>query len=373
MYKNKYDIVILLYGNIKYDGRVQKEIKTFLKNNKQILLIVSDFDNDDLIKNYNYDIKIIRNKLDKRGSFFTFINLLLFNFLSYAFIKRKSVDFIHCNDLNTMLFSRSFAKKGEIIYDAHELFPEAQSSKIKQYIWNLIEKMNIKNANVIIQTEKNRRLYFAQKYNLELNNIKIIENFPLKSVNLKYKDYYLEKYKINRVRKKIVSYIGVISPDRCVLEMIQALNKFQDIIFICIGNYPNIEYKRELKEYIKINELEDRFLLMKSIPQIEVIDATKSSDISIVFYKNNNLNNYYCASNKLYEALNNGVKILTNNYPGIYEVTKHIENVYRVNAITTIEIEKGIEYLLNINKATNASFYWEDQERMLIDLYRKRG
>lgn len=62
------NIVFLLIGNIRYDGRVLKEIATLRKVGHKVTLIVSNFDVDDNVANYNFDIVVM--KRNNGGSLF---------------------------------------------------------------------------------------------------------------------------------------------------------------------------------------------------------------------------------------------------------------------------------------------------------------
>lgn len=161
----------------------------------------------------------------------------------------------------------------------------------------------------------------------------------------------------------------MISENRGVLEIIKSIEATKNIDFFCIGKFINIEYKNEIFKYIREKKIENRIFIKEAIPQEEVMEATLSADISFIFYQNINLNNYYCASNKLYECLNSGLKIITNDYPGILEVTKGIPNVYNVKEVNTDEIKKGIEILLKEEKIIKTNYYWENQEEEFIKIY----
>lgn len=362
-------IAILLYGNIRYDGRVQKEIRTLLKNNFDVTLFVSKFDKDDKKENYNFKIEILKELFRQNGTIFTFINMLNFKKRCIKKIKINKFDYIHCNDLNTLFFSKTLSKYGKIIFDAHELFPESQEKKINKFIWNFIEKKNIKYVHKIIQPEINRKKYFLKKYKLKENQIELIENFPLNFRAQLKKEYFLKKYSY-KTKKKIALYIGAVMEKRGILEILESLKYNEKIIFFCIGKCSDKNYEEKLYSFIKENKMGKRVFFKPSIPQKEVLDATNSADISFIFYRNINLNNYYCASNKLYECLNCGIKILTNNYPGIMSVTKDIPNVYNIKKFNVEELKKGIEYLLNIKEVKKTEFYWENQEEKFINIYK---
>ena len=50
------NVLFLLIGNIRYDGRVLKEISTLCKAGYKVSLILSDFDVDDNVSNYDFNI-----------------------------------------------------------------------------------------------------------------------------------------------------------------------------------------------------------------------------------------------------------------------------------------------------------------------------
>lgn len=374
-------VAMILIGNIRYDGRVQKEIKTFLKNKYEVTLYVSDFDVDDSLENYNYKICVIENHLKKikflkRNKFLkkislklqriNLLNIILFDFEVLRKLKKLKPDYIHCNDLPTLLFCRFFPKNSKIVFDAHELFPESGESKIKIKLWNLVEKMNIKYTHRIIQAEKNRLAYFMRKH--KVNNLELIENFPLRIPRLG-NDYFKKKYKYE-TKNKIGLYIGVIFENRGIEEIIKAVLAFDNLDLFIIGKFSSVDYEIYLKSYINNNNLGDKIIIKPQIPQKEVIKAINSADINFIFYRNNNLNNYYCASNKLYEGLNCGVKVLTNNYPGIKKVAKDLANVRMVKNLKDGEIRAGIKYLMNIKVGTKTKYYWENQENKFMNIYK---
>ncbi len=212
-------VVFILWGNIKYDGRVQKEIYTLQKNNYDVELIIQDFENDDFA---NYDFKI------RHFDFRPTSNQIRNFFLPFKFCRKVEKllnelkpEIVHCNDLNTLYAGYLYKKTGadfKLVYDSHELFPEQYNFK-KRFIWNVVEKRMVRFADEIIIPEKNRANYFSEKYGL--NNIHIIENYPIKKklelVNL------LEEIEPKTKNKIKLLYIGAISMNRGIEEMVRAI------------------------------------------------------------------------------------------------------------------------------------------------------
>ena len=76
------NVLFLLIGNIRYDGRVLKEISTLCKAGYKVSLILSDFDVDDNVSNYDFNIILLRRNYSKRLSKYIFYSS--FSLLTFA-------------------------------------------------------------------------------------------------------------------------------------------------------------------------------------------------------------------------------------------------------------------------------------------------
>lgn len=95
------NVLFLLIGNIRYDGRVLKEISTLCKAGYKVSLILSDFDVDDNVSNYDFNIILLRRNYSSNPIMKLFSTLIYF-FKMRKEIVRLSPDILHCNDLNTL-------------------------------------------------------------------------------------------------------------------------------------------------------------------------------------------------------------------------------------------------------------------------------
>lgn len=359
-------VVFVLTENIKFDGRVQKEINTLQKHNIKVELIVDRFVDDD-INNYNFNIHVL-NGINIKGNNFVanFIRNVSFNIKAAKLIRKINPDYVHCNDLNTLLSGVLSKKKNEVIYDAHELYVEKKTGPSK-YLWRLIEYVLIPRVNRIIVPEKNRIQYLKGKYG-EKKRFYLVENFPEKMA--KYEsNFFYEKYKVPR-GNKILSYIGIISEERGIENVLKAISMTEGIIFVCVGPISN-NYLSKLKGIIANLNIEEKVFIKPPIKNSDVIHATHSSDIGMVFYKNTNLNNYYCASNKLYEYITCSVPVLTNDYPGLIEVVNKVKCGINLSSLSTEELVKGLNFIkeneFEFNNSEN--YYWHNQNKELLSVY----
>lgn len=359
------NVLFLLIGNIRYDGRVLKEISTLRKAGYKVSLILSDFDADDDISNYDFNIILLRRKYSTNPVRKLFSTLIYFFRVRNAIMK-CSPDILHCNDLNTLMFAYALPSNIKIIYDAHELYLESRSGMTKLF-WSFVEKINIRKVKCVIVPQIDRLYYLYFRYKLPLTKYVLIENFPIKVASLS-KDFFEVKYGINVNNKQVVTYLGAITKEREIEPVIRAVQGMDDILFFIIGNGTD-SYKRHLNNLITDLKLQEKVFMFPAIPNKEVLYAINSSDIGVCFYNEKHFNSYFCASNKLYEYLNLGVKVLTNNTAGVARVVKHGENGFCCDYINIREIRNGLKTLVSMKKFTPTSYFWNNQEERFLLIY----
>lgn len=358
-------ILVLLIGNIRYDGRVKKEISSLQKFCYDISLVVTSFDEDDSFSNYDFKIYVV-NQPSGTNIMTKISNKLKYRRSINKIISKEKPDYIHCNDA-TIFYVGRWMKKVKVIYDAHELLTEMEYG-IRRRITTYLEKQKLKNVNKVIlpQIDRLNYFYFTYQNQVELSQLYLLENFPLKNNNL-IPEFFKTKYDFE-TDNKILSYVGVIAKERKIIEIIEAVSRIENLVFFIIGR-SQPAYKKKILDLIKIKNLEDRVIFKDSIPNGEVISVSVSSDIGICFYSDLNLNSYFCASNKLYENLNSGMAVLTNNIAGTARIIRTGINGYMVDEISVDEIHKGLLALTKIEPPERANYYWENQENVLKEVY----
>jgi len=340
-------IVIILRGNINFDGRVQKEIDTFLLLDLDVTLLLWNgekiFFKKEKVKIINLSRSKIKHPL---GPFFTFINIVYFWFSAARIIRNNDFDYIYCNDLDTLGVMFFLPKKqyGKIIYDAHELFPEQYGKySIQKQIWNLVEKLLINRVNKIISPEYHRAKYLKRKYDL-IKTPFIINNYPTYQrvipINIR------EKLSINP-GKYIICYSGLLQPNREIETILESLKQLPDyIIILFIGYFSSKKYEILIQELINRFNLKERVIFYGKVSPDEIVNVIAGCDINISLYKNTDTNNFLCAPNKVFESIMAGVKIITNDYPPL-KILSDYKSIKLLPKITPANITKCVMELMN--------------------------
>jgi glycosyltransferase involved in cell wall biosynthesis len=363
---------MVLIGNIRYDGRVRKEIETLLAAGHQVELVVSDFDkNSSAGEGIGIRIHYIPMTLWPNPAL-NFLEQLSFNRRAASIIKDIGPTHIHCHDLSSLLAGIWSKGKvdGKLIFDAHELMPESMGG-IKEKVWSYIEGKCIKSCDVIIMPEKNRIAYFKKKYP-NAPKIWLLENFPRKNeIPFERNDLFREKYPIKK-NQKIILYTGLLASKRHIEDLIHAMEICAEhFVLVALGKaYKG--YDRVLYTMVNKLRLTNRVFLHRAVPYVELLKYMASCDIGIALYRNTDLNNFYCASNKVYEYIALGKPVVTNDYPGLLE---HVESFGQGVCLAEVTSRSLMEAFIRAAdpafvKPGMKKYFWEDQQNILIHLYK---
>jgi glycosyltransferase involved in cell wall biosynthesis len=163
-------------------------------------------------------------------------------------------------------------------------------------------------------------------------------------------------------------------PRRHIEELIDSMSLCnKEFVLILLGGLRKTyaKYKELLHKKIDDLGLSGRVFLLNSVPHVDIIRYMASADIGTAFYSNININNYYCASNKLYEFIALEKPILTNNYPGLLENVERFRLGVGLSEVTPKSLAKAYidahnPELVNLGAK---KFFWEDEEYVLLQLY----
>ena len=364
-------IGMVLLGDIRYDGRVRKEIDTLVRAGHNIELVVADFSRnasggEDLgVKIHYIPITLHGNPLKN------FFEQILFNRRAASVLRNMHPTHVHCHDLTSLLAGLWAKKKlkAKLVFDAHELRPESLWG-IRARVWSYIEKRTIGSCDDILMPEKNRITYFKKKYP-HIPEPLLLENFPReRDLPTQKFDLFRSIYPI-RKNQTIILYIGSITPQRYVEELIESMMICSNQFALVILGSTFKGYENILQKKIRQMNLTNKIFLHPPVPHSDILRYMASCDIGIALYRNDNINNYYCASNKLYEYIALNKSVLTNNYPGLLEVIKIFNQGVCLEDVNSESLAKAYVYLVDSTYVTpgRRKFFWEDEASVLTQLY----
>ena len=311
----KEKILISVFNDISKDARVQRQIQC-----------LSQFYNLDLLCYGECNLpntNIINISNNSKPSYVQYI----FNFIKIAINDKYCA--IYGNDYYSclpMLFICLFCDT-KLIYDAHEVIFD--SKELRDRIFSIIEKIFIKHTDLVICASKQRAKLMKEYYKLKSLPTVIRNISKLQLSKLEFNQN--EELVLNNNKIKVV-YAGVLSKGRKLDLLVKTALKLGDrYSIIIIGNG---DQTLELQKIIKELCIKNVFMLGAK-NNTDLGNYISKCDIGYLYYPSTNLNNIYCAPNKIYEYTSLGLPILSNN------------NVTMTKEITDNEI--GKVFIENIN------------------------
>lgn len=224
---------------------------------------------------------------------------------------------IHAHELNALLAGYVLKKLtgAKLIYDAYELYRDELKAK-GRFVVGLVGKTEIflmKRCDMIIACNKQRADIMYNEYHAPFEP-KIIRNLPPFSKpisNGKLREFVRQKNP--DIERLIVHPGGIIG--RGVDVLLKALAKTPpDVALVLIG-YEAMNTSELVEQKLKELKIENRFFIHPRVPYTELLDYVCSADLGLVIYPNTDRNNYYCASNKLYEYAMCGLPVVAVDFP----------------------------------------------------------
>lgn len=357
-------ILLILVGNIIYDARVSKEIDSLLKFGYKVVLVQTEV----IPEKYcpNYKIYTIKKRRTDRMTFSKLYDICKFSTQLKHIIKIEKPDYIHCNDIQALVYALRFINNEKVVYDSHELAAECVSG-LMGVISSRVEKFLLPKLHGVIIPQIDRLRYFCFRNPAAKGKVHLLENFPTR-FEIDNSDLIKDVLGIDRGSNKVALYTGILNDERKVKEIVNSMVGTENIILVMVGFCTN-SYKNELMQIINRNALNEQVYICDPQPHGIIKKLASCADIGICFYEDPNLNSYFCASNKLYELMDSGTLVLTNDTVGASRVVKP-ENGICIETVTVENIRKGLSYLSTCQNAPRMNYYWESQEEVLKDIYK---
>lgn len=357
-------VVISVTNDLVTDQRVNKLATTLINNNFDVLMIGRKLKNSQEIKRA-YKTKRIKLLFNKGALFYAEYNFRLFFILLFS-----KFDILNSNDLDSLTANYYAAKiKGKkIVYDSHEFFtevPELVNRPKVRKIWLSIEKHILPKIKKSYTVSDAIALEYKNRYGIEMA---VIKNFP-------------RKIKVDRKttnnKEKIIIYQGSLNLKRGIDKAIKCMQFIDNANLLIVGTGDVEDKLKDLTNELKLN---DKVKFTGRIALEDLMQITSTADLGISLEDKAGDNYNFGLPNKLFDYINAEIPVLV---ASLDEMVKVI-NKYKVGEIAINDKpediakqmndilkskDKLIEYSDNCKKAKEI-LCWENQENILLDLYK---
>jgi len=372
-------VVSIVLNNFKNDSRVLKEAISLQNGGYDIRVIaiheepLREFDTISNIPVHR--IKVKSKEWSKRK----FIQLIKYFEFIYRTVKEyRDVDIFHCNDLNTLpigvIVKKFFNKNAKIVYDAHEYETEIFGLKgIQKKVIKSLEKTFIKYVDKTITVSDRIAKEYVRLYNIEKPSL--VLNTPSYK-EIEKKNIFRKVFGIGK-EQTIFLYQGSISGGRGIEILLETFKKLSKenrnivIVFIGYGEFSNlVQEASERYQNIYFHEAVSPQVLLK---------YTSSADFGISTIEDSCLSYRYCLPNKMFEYIMAEIPLIVSNLD-------EMRNLVESNGIgivaqdnTSNGLKEAIKEAIGLDKEKlkkniqnlKRVYNWEEQEKILLQLYRE--
>jgi glycosyltransferase involved in cell wall biosynthesis len=297
--------------------------------------------------------------------------------------KELKADVYHFHDYQINRIGRklkNLSHQPKVIYDVHEPYSITVSTTTSKNIFvklfwliygvylNYWELMKSKKYDLILTTEENVQQRFSKKL---LNiPVEIIYNYvdiePVYSAEKKY-DFI---------------YCGGIRRRRGIFEILKAVNilnqKQNKLRVLLIGNIHDKGLEKEIRNFIKINNLEDCVDLIPAVPYSEVFKYYSISKIGLAVFNDKKVNRTIMPI-KIFEYIVCGLPVITSNFGHMKTITLENNTGILIDPKSTEQLVEKMEMIISnvdfYNRMSNncfnsrSKYLWKHMENKLISVY----
>ncbi|MFW7368038.1 glycosyltransferase [Vagococcus fluvialis] len=323
----RFDIVIISFGDVKYDGRLIEIIKNCEEAGSTYVISSKS-------PNNKSKIGLIISYL-----FFLFKSVAIF---SYLRLKNKKIilfldNFYTAPIGNTVHF---LFKKTKIVQDCRELYFKEEMPGLGYYLCLSEEKL-MKKSSLVFCGNSFRANIMKDKFGLE-NKPVVFDNIRFLEKNSYSKTELEDKYKTLFDSKWNVISTGGYSLARKTEELVRSFKDLDKFSLYIIGS--GLPKEKKILEEIIVNEEIKNVFFLNKIPMNELSFVLSKCQIGVVAYGQHNLNNEYCSSGKIYEYMGLGIPfVATENIP-LKEICEQFNVGYSCNDFQRSLLNVSTEY-----------------------------
>ena len=292
----------------------------------------------------------------------------------YRFLRKSNAEVIHLHDPELLPVGFLLKKNNKrVIYDSHEDYPRQILSKhwiapplrrTISFIFEQFENFVVKKLDAVVCATPfiSKRFQDINPKSIDVNNFPFLKEFlPL----------YYQQEKFSRQ----ICYIGAMTRERGITELIEALDILQDVTLIMCGPFESESYANQLKAMPGWKFVNYRGIVGRDV----VAEIMSSSAVGVVTYLPSP-NHIDSQPNKMFEYMSAGIPLIASHFPLWKNIVEKNNCGLCVNPSSPSEIADAIETMLSDQtlclkmgrsgrNAVDTCYNWENEYSKLLDLY----
>ena len=316
----KYSVALVLYtSGLDYDDRVRKEILTVQKlyPNVSFKIFAVDYNNREEEGVTSYGVPYRIPFLKTREKYPSGSRIIAKGLDFYRAIKKdlKPFHFIWFADWQIFPFIL-FLRGKRMLWDLHELPAVFMGRFYMRWMFQWLQRK----VEVMIHANKPRKEYLESMGLIKYPKKQfVLRNYPeFNEIDTEYDETYLrfEKWLGDG---KCVYLQGITGDSRADIESLSAVLAVDNLKAVVLG-FILPERMTLFEKSFGLDTLKERVFFAGQQKQLKTPQYIRKCVMSLVFYKNTSMNNWYCEPNRLFQNIVNGNPVVVGSNPPMKEL-----------------------------------------------------
>lgn len=289
-------------------------------------------------------------------------------------------DLVHAHDANTLNIALQVRQGRGVpfVYDAHELWEE-RGSLVRGTKEDSDDKQLLDRATGVaaglVTVSPSVAGWMKERYDLPELPV-LVRNVPPASAAPDRSTGKLRGLAGLDANAKIIVYVGILGPNRGLVETVEALALLEDDVHLVMLGYSDDAYDQTLASISDSAGVADRLHFVGSVAPNDVSPTIADADLSLVIIQAEYLNDAFSLPNKLFESIHGGLPVLASSLPDISEMVNEYGIGKVIESPTAGEIASATRLLLGDTHlfraacaAASTELTWENEVSRLFAVY----
>lgn len=380
MRRDRYDVCAAVVGDLAFDARVWREVRSLAQVGYRIRLLGCDYDDTRHAVWDEKGIEVVQVSLGSRSGRVSRLERARTLLRLWVKILRTQAAIYHAHNVHVgpPAWLASRIRGSALVYDAHELYGEATGTSvvhhIAAFIERRVERFLVRRSDRVITTNVFRAKQLSERHGRQ--QVEVLQNVPWLISELSPFDPGYPR------GSNILLYQGgIYAEGRAFKQTIQALPMLEDVDLVIIGFGREQDIDR-VRKWAADTGVSSRVHVLPPRPFDQLVNTAAAAALGLIPITPRGLNEYLGDTNKLFEYLMAGLpvvasdlpeirRVLTSGDPAVGEMFDPESPESIAHAVRGI-LEDRTLYERRRREARRlavSTFNWDLEQRRLVDLY----
>ena len=381
--RDRVRVTMLVRNPFTHDTRVEREARTLTEAGYRVTVVAEAADRP--ATEERDGVRVVR--VPRRGPRIPGLRFLAHGWRIARTIEGTRPDLLHAHDADALQVIGPIGRRRGIpvVYDSHELWlgrsARGHSSLyhvLAQAWYGRVERRFVPSAAAVIVANPPVAGELERRYGI--GGVVSVPNYPAEADPVEPRD--LRELPAGQgipPGVPIVLYVGGMTPERGIEELVDAMVDVPDahLVFLGGGGLEPL-----IRARVVARGIAARSHVLGMVPSDDVVPFAASARVGILSTMPSNLNNRLALPNKLFQYMAAGVPVVASDYPQIREVVEHggcgiLVDPTRAGALAaairvyTADADRARRDGANGRRAVSERYHWGIAAERLVDVYRR--